>query len=232
MKTRFIILLALISVVACKRRQQEQQVLSQKDSIQIHNKPLIDTSSTPKAYMNDTINEKQDEEVEEADSKLIRISATDYKDIDSLNKPMCGLDSNGFVKNLGVTVKSMCDEVNEICESYLVETKSGKTMPLPADFDAGLLGLKVSPQCDKFLTYSSYDMPDYDKYYAHRALVILYDVRKGVGLDAIKWKKTLGFKLWSVMEVKWLDEKSIALKLFKKESLDNTKFTYFKVRVE
>ena len=132
-------------------------------------------------------------------------------------------------KNLGVTLKRRCDEV---CETQLFEIKSGKTMPLPADYDAGLLGLLISPQCDRFVTYSSYDMPDYDKYYAHRALIVLYDINNGVGLKAIEQKKTFSLNVWSIREVKWLNEKSIALKLYKEAYSDEVKFAYFKVKIE
>jgi hypothetical protein len=224
MKNRFVVLLGLALLIACKRRGEQKFVISQKDSIHVLNKAMIDSDSATKV-----INEKQEEEIDELDDKLKTISVAEYQDLDSLNKPRCGLDSSGFIKNLGVTLKSRCDEV---CETYLFEIKSGKTMPLPADFDAGLLGLLVSPLCDRFVTYSSYDMPDYDKYYAHRALIVLYDINKGVGLKAIKQKKTFGLKAWSTKEVKWLDEKSIALKLYKEANSDEVKFAYFKVKLE
>lgn len=61
-------------------------------------------------------------------------------------------------------------------------------MPLYSDFDSGLLGLQVSPTGACFATYSSYDMPDYDKYYAHLALIILYEVNKAVGRKPIRLK--------------------------------------------
>ncbi|WDF79805.1 hypothetical protein PQ469_07270 [Mucilaginibacter sp. KACC 22773] len=224
MKNRFVVLLGLALLIACKRRGEQKFVISQKDSIHILNKAIIDSGFTTKV-----INKKQEEDVDKLDDKLKTISAAEYKNLDGLNKPRCDLDSSGFIKNLGVTLKSRCDEV---CETDLFEIKSGKTMPLPTDFDAGLLGIQVSPQCDRFLTYSSYDMPDYDKYYAHQALIVLYDINKGVGLKAIKQKKTFGFNTWSIKEVKWLDERSIALKLYKEAYSDEVKFAYFKVKIE
>ena len=229
MKNRFIALLGLVLFIACKRREEQQQLFQRKDQIRVQDKAPVHSAAVPELYTSDTIIEMHNEEVVELDNKLKKISATEYKDIDSLNKPRCDLDSNGFVKNLGFTIKSSCDEV---CDTYLVEKKSGKKILLPTDFDTGLLGVRVSPPCDQFLTYSSYDMPDYNKYYPHRALIILYNLRKGIGLNGVKCNKTLGFKLWSIMEVKWIDEKSIALKLYKEENSNETRFTYFKVKVE
>jgi hypothetical protein len=224
MKNRFVVLLGLVLLVACKSRGDRQLVISQKDSTPVLNKAMIDTGAAAQV-----INEKHEEKVDELDGMLKMISATEYNSLGSLNKPGCDLDSNGFIKNLGVTLKKRCDEV---CETQLVETKSGKTMSLPTDFDTGILGVLVSPLCDRFVTYSSYDMPDYNKYYAHRALIILYGINKGVGLKAISQKKTLGLKAWSIMEVKWLDEKSISLKLYKEAYSDKVKFAYFKVEME
>jgi hypothetical protein len=213
----------LTLLIACKRRGEQKFVIAQKDSKHVVNKAMIDSGSAK------VINEKQEEEIDEIDDKLKKISLAEYKDLNSLNKPQCDLDSSGFVKNLGVTLKSRCDE---ICETHLFEIKSGKTMPLPAEFDAGLLGIVVSPVCDRFVTYSSYDMPDYDKYYAYRALIVLYDINEGVGLKAIKKTRTFGLKTWSISEVKWLDNKSIAFKLYKEAYSDNVRFAYFKVRIE
>lgn len=224
MKDRFAVMLGLALLIACKRRGEQKFVILQKDSTHVLNKTIIDSDT-----VTSIINEKQEEEVDELDDKLKTISLAEYKGLDSLNKPRCALDSNGFVKNLGVIVKSGCDEV---CETHLLEIKSGKTMPLPADFDAGLLGILVSPLCDRFVTYSSYDIPDYDKYYAHRALVVLYEINKGVGLKAIKKKKTFGLKTWSIKEVKWLGDKSIALKLYQEVYSEKVKFAYFKVGIK
>ena len=227
MKNRLVILLGLILFVACKRREKQQLVVLQKDSIHILNNAIVDSDTTKRI-----INEEQGDNIDELDGELKTISAAEYKNLDSSSMPRCGLDSNGFVKGLGVTIKNKCDEVNEVCENYLIKMKSGKTMPLHAEFDAGLFGLRVSPQCDRFVTYSSYDMPDYDKYYDHRALIVLYHINKGVGLKAIEQKRTLSLNVYSIKEVKWLDEKSIALKLYKEAYSDEVKFAYFKVKIE
>ncbi|MBD1394549.1 hypothetical protein [Mucilaginibacter glaciei] len=224
MKNRCIVLLGLALLLACKRRGEQKSVASKKDVIHVLNKVVINSDSATKI-----IHEKQEEEVDELDNNLKIISLAEYDAIDSLNKSRCGLDSSGFVKNLGVTLKSRCDQV---CETYLYEIKSGKTMPLPADYDAGLLGLLVSPLCDRFVTYSSYDMPDYDKYYNHRALIVLYYINKGVGIKVITEKMKFGLRKWSINEVKWLDNKSIALKLYQEAYSDKVKFAYFKVRIE
>jgi hypothetical protein len=223
MKNRFVFILGLVLLMSCKRRGEQKLVVSPKDSIHVLNNAIIDSGSATKI-----INEKQEEGVDELDDKLKIISLVEYEDFDRLNKPQCDLDSSGFVKSLGVTIKNRCDE---ICETQLFEIKSGETMPLPTDFDAGLLGILVSPLCDRFLTYSTYDMPNYDKYYANRALIVLYDINKGVGLKAIKKKKTFGLNSWSIKEVKWVNDKSIAFKLYKEVYSDNVKLKCFKVRI-
>ena len=196
MKNCFVVLLGIVLFIACKRRGEQKFVNSQINPIHVLHKAEIDSD-----FATNVIIKKQEEDVEKIDDKLKTISAVEYKDLDSLNKLRCDLDSSGFIKNLGVTLKSRCVE---ICETHLFEIKSGKTMLLISDFDTGLLGLLVSPLCDRFLTYSSYDMPDYDKYYTHRALIVLYDIDKGVGLKAIKQKKTFSFNAWSIREANGL----------------------------
>jgi len=231
MPNRFILLLVLALFISCKNTSERQASNhTQKDSIHLNKKIIASDSVTPTVKQVDIANTNQENhEIVELDDKLEGLSATAYHQLDSSNKTQCELDSTGFMKDLEITLKSKCDDV---CKTYLVENKTGKEMPLYADFDSGLLGLRVSPACARFATYSSYDMPDYDKYYDHRALIMLYEVNRAVGLKAIKLKITYGFKQWSIMGMKWIDEKSVALKLYKEAYSAKVKFAYFKVKVD
>lgn len=230
MPNRLILLLVVALFTSCRRPSERQKSShAKRDSINFHRRVIDSGSVTSTVKQVDISHTNQENrEVVELDDKLEALSATEYHKLDSSNKVRCNLDSSGFIKDLGLALKSKCDDV---CKTYLVENKSGKEMSLYADFDNGLLGLRVSPACTHFATYSSYDMPDYDKYYNHRALTMLYEVDKAVGLKAIRLKITFGLKQWSIMEVKWIDENSIALKLYKEAYSTKVKFAYFKVKV-
>ncbi len=114
-------------------------------------------------------------------------------------------------KALGLSIRDTC---YEICEEYLVDNNSGEEMYLPSGYDAGVLGLVFSPSAKFMLVYSSYDGPDYDNYYEDRAEFFLFSVKKGKGLSAVKLYGEFYTKDWSIEEIIWIDDKTIALKIY------------------
>ncbi len=215
---------------ACRRNLNEQKVTQTEDIVETVVKEPVESGSLPDPIGNShTTEQPEDPSYINIDKKLIPISVKDYKGFNAVNKPQCELNASGFVKSTGLTIESEC---GDICETYLVEKKSGKTMCLPADYDFGLYGVEVSPSCSKFITYSSYDGPDYVEYYGQRALVMLYRIGAGSGIKAIKLKKTFAFKLWSIHEAKWVNDRYIALKMYKVWISDTKGFSYFKVRID
>ncbi|MBK9048419.1 MAG: hypothetical protein IPL74_17615 [Bacteroidetes bacterium] len=137
----------------------------------------------------------------------------------------CKIDSGKFVEGSGIYVRQFCDE---ICETYLYEHKTNNRTMLPSDYDSGILGMLFSPSCKQLLVYSSYDGPDYDKYYDHRAELFIFKVAHGEGLNGIRQKLQYYTKLWSIEKLIWVTEKSIALKIYEGEKHGDDTLINFK----
>lgn len=143
------------------------------------------------------------------------------------------IDTNGYIKSLDLIVIGDC---KEICETYLEESKSGKKMLLPSNFDAGILGLLFSASGKQFIIFSSYDGPDYEEYYSYRAEIIAYKILpQEKGLNAIKTNFHYYSKDWSIEKIAWINENSIALKIFKEQKSGDgskTKYEYYKTTIK
>lgn len=133
-----------------------------------------------------------------------------------------------FFKKRGLTLKSYCDQV---CESYLIEDKTDKKLWLPASFDQGILGITFSPSKDYLMVFSSYDRPDYDNYYEYRADIFIYKITKSKGLELLDFYFNFYTKDWSIEDIVWIDNSSIALKIYEEGRFgngENLRFKYFK----
>ncbi len=142
---------------------------------------------------------------------LKEITKDDYERYTKAYKTKCIVESGGFISEYGLSVSRNC---KEICETYLVENKSGKKMLLPSNYDTGILGLLLSPSCNQFIIYSSYDGPDYENYYSNRAEIIGFNITNDKGLKAIKSSFEYYSKDWSIDNLTWINDKSIALKIY------------------
>lgn len=151
---------------------------------------------------------------EEIDLILTEISDKEFRKYLSEYKISCKIDSGRFVEGSGIYVKQFCDE---ICETYLYEHKTNNRTILPSDYDSGISGMLFSPSCNQFLVYSSYDGPDYDKYYDHRAELFIFSIAHGEGLNGIRQQLQYFSKSWSIEILVWVNEKSIALKVYEGE---------------
>jgi hypothetical protein len=152
--------------------------------------------------------------VGDTDLVLTDISEKEFQKFLSEYKISCKIDSGKFVDGSGIFVKQFCDE---ICETYLYEYKTNQRTILPSDYDSGILGMLFSPSCNQFLVYSSYDGPDYDKYYDHRAEIFIFSIAHGEGLNGIRQQLQYFTKSWSIENLVWVNEKSIALKVYEGE---------------
>jgi len=104
-------------------------------------------------------------------------------------------------------------------------------MILPSNYDGGLGGLMLSPLCKQFITYSSYDGPDYAEYYSDRAEIIGYTLVNAKGLDAVKATFNFFTKDWSITKIVWVDEHTIVLKVYEGShggDDSGVKYTYLK----
>ncbi len=101
-----------------------------------------------------------------------------------------------------------------IGEMYLLDDETDDKMTLPSSYDAGIIDLLISPLNQWLLVYSSYDRPDYDSYYDNRSEFFIYKIEKNKGLKGLKPFKYFESDDWSIEEMVWADDKTIALKIY------------------
>ena len=159
------------------------------------------------------------------DVTLIEISKSIFENYDK-NK----FHSKQRLEKIGFSIEHNC---NEICETYLVDNNTQQKMPLLSSFDAGILDLILSRSTKHFITYSSYDGPDYTDYYGHRSEFTLYRIKKQKKNTKIE-ERLFGFsKNWSIARIVYISDNYIALKLYEERYGDGTdlNYKYFKLRL-
>jgi hypothetical protein len=156
------------------------------------------------------------------------ISKNEFQSYKRKYKTSCILDSGQFISGSDLYVIQDC---KGICETYLAERNTNSKMLLPSTYDAGILKMLLSPSCNQLLVCSSYDGPDYGNYYEYRAEIFLFNVSKGIGLKGITPALNYYTKDWSINNLTWVDENTIALELYngtRTDNDENSKFRYFK----
>ena len=124
------------------------------------------------------------------------------------------IDSGHFIKGSGLNVILAC---NEVCDTYLKDTSSDKILLMPSGYDAGILAMSLSPACNKLLVCSSYDGPDYADYYEDRAVLFIFNISKEYGLKGIQPAFKFFTKDWSIADIVWVNNKTIALKIYEEQ---------------
>ncbi|MDB5153317.1 MAG: hypothetical protein JWR54_2068 [Mucilaginibacter sp.] len=130
------LLLLLLGIIACGRRDEKHNGRAPVDSAQAN--PRKDSSFTSsRAIHIDTGSVVSVDTIPYIDlePRLKEIAKADYEKYIKTYGTVCPLDSNGFIKGSGLSLESSCDEV---CQTFLIERKSGKRIQLYADFDEGL----------------------------------------------------------------------------------------------
>ena len=151
-----------------------------------------------------------------------------YYELDSTHTYTNSYNYFGFIPDLGCHLVGFCGYGT--CDDYLLDHETDVKMSFSAAFDAGILAFLLSPSNDFLLIGSSYDGPDYDNYYDFRAEILLYKIEKGKGLRGIKPYRFFNTEDWSIEDVLWIDDGSIALKVYEGESREA--FKYLKARVK
>jgi hypothetical protein len=163
--------------------------------------------------------------------KWIRISAGDFNNYKSKLSSSCSLDSLNFISGTNLKIVHHC---NEICEPYLAEVNSNRKFLLPCNYDGGVGGVVFSPDCNQVLVFSSYDGSDYVDYYEYRSEIYIFSLQNTTNLNGIKPALAFAEKRWSIEEVVWLNNHSVALKVFSNDRRgdgSNLKFQYLKAEV-
>ena len=166
-------------------------------------------------------------------SELKEISTSEYSDFKKKHNTKCIIASNGFVQGKALTLRHHC---KEICESYLVDKQQGIKLLLPSNYDQGIMGLDISPSCNQFIVYSSYDGPDYTNFYEYRAEIYGFSIAQGQGIQIIHASFKFTTMDWSIEEAYWINDHEIAIKAYQENrtaaNQDQLKYKYFKTRIE
>ena len=142
------------------------------------------------------------------------------------------IDSKGYIKTLDLNLTHYC---KDICESFLVENKTSKKMTLPSNYDSGMLGMLFSPSEKQFIVFSSYDGPDYTDYYDYRSEIFAFNIIEGKGLEVIQLNWGYFEKDWSIEDLTWINEHTIALKIYRGSRWGDGSqlhFEYFKTSIK
>lgn len=106
---------------------------------------------------------------------------------------------------------------------------------MPTDYDAGILSMLFSPSCSQLLICSSYDGPDFENYYSHRAEIFVFTVSIGNGLKGIKPALKFYTKDWSIDDIIWINDKTIALKVYEEPRQgdgSSNNYKYYKADID
>lgn len=144
-------------------------------------------------------------------SELKEIPSSKFSEYEKKYKISCTKDSTGFIKDKGLIIEHACDEV---CVSYLTDIKEKIKLILPSAYDQGIIDLVISPDCKRFIVYSSYDGPDYTNYYEYRAEVFGFTIAPGQGIKTIQPAFKFFTKDFSIEKITWLSNTEIGLKTY------------------
>ena len=116
----------------------------------------------------------------------------------------------GYVPEINSHIISDCKWV---CVNYLLDNQTDEKIILPSDFDGGVLGLKISASKKQLLMYSSHYGDNYADIYSHRAEIIFMQIGDGKGFHKLTNPRICIIMEWSIEDIVWIDNNSIALKV-------------------
>lgn len=163
--------------------------------------------------------------------KFSEISKNEYQSYKQKYKTGCVLDSGNFIGGSDLYVSRECDKT---CETYLSEKTTNRKLLIPSNYDAGISTMLLSPACNKLIVCSTYDGPDYSNYYENRAEIFVFNVTTGIGLKGIKPAFKYFTKKWSIADLTWVNDKTIALKIYeeaKPEDEIGIRYKYYKANL-
>lgn len=215
------ITLVIILFGSCGKAQKPSQ--SKKASLA--ESDTISATDNTLQYFTDSIYKK-------IDLNFSEISQSEFQSYQQKYKTDCMLDSGTFIKGTDIYITRSCDEV---CDTYFVEKKTGNKRLVPSTYDGGVQGILLSPTYDQLLVFSCYDGPDYGNYYEERAEFFIFNINRRIGLNGITPASSYYTKDWSIEDATWIDNKTIAFKIYEGQRgdvLSNGDFKYVKAIVE
>lgn len=137
-----------------------------------------------------------------------------------------------YVPELQAHLLNHCGE--GACFAELLDYETDDKMAVPSSYDQGLMGFLVSPEGKYLLVYSSYDGSDYDEYYNARSEFILYKIT-GKGLKGLSYHRLYESVEWSIEEIIWDDDTTLALKVYTEDRTgngENLTYKYYKAVIK
>lgn len=142
--------------------------------------------------------------------KMTTISQKKYQELQQQINA-CASDTGAFFASKGLRYHQSCDEV---CVSFLTDLKNGIRMVVPSNYDEGISGIIVSPECNKLGVYSAYDGTDYSNYYEQRSEFYTFQVREGKGIQVLLPDMVYFTKSFTIEEMFWANENTVILKTY------------------
>ena len=213
MKQTFYILTIIFLLTACNQNSSTTDT-SKADSVTVISDTLKKKTKNEKLerkIVGDSLIFYSDSLYSDLELNFTEISKNEFQSYIRKYKPDCVLDSGHFISGSDLYVSHDC---NEICETYLAERTTNRKMLMPSNYDAGILNMLLSPTCHQLIVSSSYDGPDYVNYYEDRAEIFVFNITTGIGLKGIKPAFKYYTKDWSIEDLIWVNDKTIAVKIY------------------
>lgn len=120
---------------------------------------------------------------------------------------------------------------------YLLNDYTDEILALLSTFDSGVTGMISSADERTMVYYSSSERQKYSEYYSHRAEITICDVMKDGETKRIKSPQIFTTKDWSIEEISWIDNSTIALKVYNEVDWDKPiyqekTFMYLKTKIQ
>jgi hypothetical protein len=137
----------------------------------------------------------------------------------------------GFVPDIKSHLIGFCG--GGTCANYLLDNEFDIKLKLNSNYDAGLIELKTSPNSKLIALLSSYDGSDFENYYEYRAIIEILEIRKDNSIKGIKHKYFLTSQEFSISEIVWIDNQTIAFKGYSSNRLPRTEkdYDYLKIKL-
>ncbi|MEM6723956.1 MAG: hypothetical protein AAF598_07955 [Bacteroidota bacterium] len=146
-----------------------------------------------------------------------------YTNLDLEFKPITQTRFNKYVAGYLTTHAGNCSldrlrltefsDCNEICETWVCAPE-GRRFYWPGDYDAGIRGGAFSPDCKRYFVFATFDGPDFDSYYEHRAQLFIFNVKGRNGVNSLQPAYRYETDIWSIDDVTWINNSELGLKLY------------------